>query len=185
MFWADDFLLSVIDVVVLYILLLERRTGYGICRPVGIADGRHISQKECIFSFFRKKEYTIEYSVVASYLKLPCCMLYWSLLTKIFSDITGRCWYGYHDNKASCWLEINMVAEGYVENSIENKTKIANQVLVGTTTSTITKTVNVSESNIPSNINFENCTNVYYANCSATRIAKFPHKTDIKIKHDI
>ncbi|KAJ8976686.1 hypothetical protein NQ317_011159, partial [Molorchus minor] len=26
------------------------------------------------------------------------------------------------------------VAEGYVENSIENKTKIANQVLVGTTT---------------------------------------------------
>ncbi|KAJ8977385.1 hypothetical protein NQ317_001986 [Molorchus minor] len=51
------------------------------------------------------------------------------------------------------------VAEGYVENSIENKTKIANQVLVGTTTSAITKTVNVSESNIPSNINFENCTN--------------------------
>ncbi|KAJ8982936.1 hypothetical protein NQ317_005251 [Molorchus minor] len=37
------------------------------------------------------------------------------------------------------------VAEGYVENSIENKTKIANQVLVGTTTSAITKTVNVSE----------------------------------------
>ncbi|KAJ8979664.1 hypothetical protein NQ317_006376 [Molorchus minor] len=36
------------------------------------------------------------------------------------------------------------VAEGYVENSIENKTKIANQVLVGTTTSAITKTVNVS-----------------------------------------
>ncbi|KAJ8942586.1 hypothetical protein NQ317_011007 [Molorchus minor] len=31
------------------------------------------------------------------------------------------------------------VAEGYVENSIENKTKIANQVLVGTTTSAITK----------------------------------------------
>ncbi|KAJ8971231.1 hypothetical protein NQ317_017461, partial [Molorchus minor] len=52
-----------------------------------------------------------------------------------------------------------IVAEGYVENSIENKTKIANQVLVGTTTSAITKTVNVSESNIPSNINFENCTN--------------------------
>ncbi|KAK9695950.1 hypothetical protein QE152_g32221 [Popillia japonica] len=22
-------------------------------------------------------------------------------------DITGRCWCGYHDNKASCWLEIN------------------------------------------------------------------------------
>ncbi|KAJ8965583.1 hypothetical protein NQ317_013752 [Molorchus minor] len=87
-------------------------------------------------------------------------MLYWSLLTKIFSDITG--WCGYHDNKASCWLEImksTTVAEGYVENSIENKTKIANQVLVGTTTSAITKTVNVSESNIPSNINFENCTN--------------------------
>ncbi|KAJ8975487.1 hypothetical protein NQ317_012209 [Molorchus minor] len=40
------------------------------------------------------------------------------------------------------------VAEGYVENSIENKTKISNQVLVGTTTSAITKTVNVSESNI-------------------------------------
>ncbi|KAJ8973628.1 hypothetical protein NQ317_001970 [Molorchus minor] len=54
------------------------------------------------------------------------------------------------------------VAEGYVENSIENKTKIANQVLVGTTTSAITKTVNVSESNIPSNINFENCTNVTF-----------------------
>ncbi|KAJ8979187.1 hypothetical protein NQ317_010947 [Molorchus minor] len=86
-------------------------------------------------------------------------MLYWSLLTKIFSDITGRCWCGYHDNKASCWLEINDSPEGYVENSIENKTKIANQVLVGTTTSAITKTVNVSESNIPSNINIENCTN--------------------------
>ncbi|KAJ8980847.1 hypothetical protein NQ317_017478 [Molorchus minor] len=24
-----------------------------------------------------------------------------------FSDITGRCCCGYHDNKASCWLEIN------------------------------------------------------------------------------
>ncbi|KAJ8970119.1 hypothetical protein NQ317_003837 [Molorchus minor] len=35
------------------------------------------------------------------------------------------------------------VAEGYVENSIENKIKIANQVLVGTTTSAITKTINV------------------------------------------
>ncbi|KAJ8965347.1 hypothetical protein NQ317_016623 [Molorchus minor] len=46
-------------------------------------------------------------SVVASYLKLPDVMLYWLLLTKIFSDITGRCWCGYHDNKASCWLEIN------------------------------------------------------------------------------
>ncbi|KAJ8978303.1 hypothetical protein NQ317_014508 [Molorchus minor] len=47
-------------------------------------------------------------SVVASYLKLPdVALLYWSLLTKIFSDITGRCWCGYHDNKASCWLEIN------------------------------------------------------------------------------
>ncbi|KAJ8979073.1 hypothetical protein NQ317_011474 [Molorchus minor] len=48
-------------------------------------------------------------SVVASYLKLPdvACYKYWSLLTKIFSDITGRCWCGYHDNKASCWLEIN------------------------------------------------------------------------------
>ncbi|KAJ8976370.1 hypothetical protein NQ317_003224 [Molorchus minor] len=64
-------------------------------------------------------------------------MLYWSLLTKIFSDITGRWWCGYHDNKALCWLEI--------ENSIENKTKIANQVLVDTTTRAITKTVNVSE----------------------------------------
>ncbi|KAJ8972997.1 hypothetical protein NQ317_002277, partial [Molorchus minor] len=59
-------------------------------------------------------------------------------------------------------IKRHAVAEGYVENSIENKTKIANQVLVGTTTSAITKTVNVSESNIPSNINFENCTNVTF-----------------------
>ncbi|KAJ8964195.1 hypothetical protein NQ317_000514 [Molorchus minor] len=72
-------------------------------------------------------------------------MLYWSLLTKIFSDITGRCWCGYHDNKRHAGWKSTTVAEGYVENSIENKTKIANQVLVGTTTSAITKTVNVSE----------------------------------------
>ncbi|KAJ8978106.1 hypothetical protein NQ317_015916 [Molorchus minor] len=60
-------------------------------------------------------------------------MLYWSLLTKIFSDITGRCWCGYHVTtiKRHAGWKSTTVAEGYVENSIENKTKIANQVLVG------------------------------------------------------
>ncbi|KAJ8964642.1 hypothetical protein NQ317_007354, partial [Molorchus minor] len=55
-------------------------------------------------------------NVVASYLKLPDVACY-----------TGHCLRrcGYHDNKAS----ETTVAEGYVENSIENKTKIANQVL--------------------------------------------------------
>ncbi|KAJ8967353.1 hypothetical protein NQ317_008719 [Molorchus minor] len=96
-------------------------------------------------------------SVVASYLKLPDVACYTgyclrrssaTLLADAGVDITT--------------IKRHAVAEGYVENSIENKTKIANQVLVGTTTSAITKTVNVSESNIPSNINFENCTNVTF-----------------------
>ncbi|KAJ8976882.1 hypothetical protein NQ317_008075 [Molorchus minor] len=89
-------------------------------------------------------------SVVASYLKLPDVACY----TDAGVDITTI--------KRHAGWKSTTVAEGYVENSIENKTKIANQVLVGTTTSAITKTVNVSENNIPSNINFENCTNVTF-----------------------
>ncbi|KAJ8982688.1 hypothetical protein NQ317_013160 [Molorchus minor] len=97
--------------------------------------------------------------VVASYLKLPDVACYTghclrrssaTLLADAGVDITTI--------KRHAGWKSTIVAEGYVENSIENKTKIANQVLVGTTTSAITKTVNVSESNIPSNINFENCT---------------------------
>ncbi|KAJ8985572.1 hypothetical protein NQ317_011534 [Molorchus minor] len=90
-------------------------------------------------------------SVVASYLKLPDVACY---TDDAGVDITTI--------KRHAGWKSTTVAEGYVENSIENKTKIANQVLVGTTTSAITKTVNVSESNIPSNINFENCTNVTF-----------------------
>ncbi|KAJ8972464.1 hypothetical protein NQ317_013375 [Molorchus minor] len=99
-------------------------------------------------------------SVVASYLKLPDVACYTghclrrssvTLLADAGVDITTI--------KRHAGWKSTTVAGGYVENSIENKTKIANQVLVGTTTSAITKTVNVSESNIPSNINFENCTN--------------------------
>ncbi|KAJ8964256.1 hypothetical protein NQ317_004834 [Molorchus minor] len=102
-------------------------------------------------------------SVVASYLKLPDVACYTghclrrssaTLLADAGVDITTI--------KRYAGSKSTTVAEGYVENSIENKTKIANQVLVGTTTSAITKTVNVSESNIPSNINFENCTNVTF-----------------------
>ncbi|KAJ8981342.1 hypothetical protein NQ317_015983 [Molorchus minor] len=108
-------------------------------------------------------------SVVASYLKLPdvadvACYtghcLRRSLATLLADagvDITTI--------KRHAGWKSTTIAEGYVENSIENKTKIANQVLVGTTTSAITKTVNVSESNpsfLPSNINFENCTNVTF-----------------------
>ncbi|KAJ8975608.1 hypothetical protein NQ317_009289 [Molorchus minor] len=102
-------------------------------------------------------------SVVASYLKLPDVACYTghclrrssaTLLADVGVDITTI--------KRHAGWKSTTVAEGYVENSIENKTKIANQVLVGTTTSAITKTVNVSESNIPSNINFENCTNVTF-----------------------
>ncbi|KAJ8985796.1 hypothetical protein NQ317_016303 [Molorchus minor] len=91
-------------------------------------------------------------SVVASYLKLP----------DIFSDILTDAGVDITTIKRHAGWKSTTVAKGYVENSIENKTKIANQVLVGTTTSAITKTVNVSESNIPSNINFENCTNVTF-----------------------
>ncbi|KAJ8965794.1 hypothetical protein NQ317_003597 [Molorchus minor] len=102
-------------------------------------------------------------SIVASYLKLPDVACYTghclrrssaTLLADAGVDITTI--------KRHAGWKSTTVAEGYVENSIENKTKIANQVLVGTTTSAITKTVNVSESNIPSNINFENCTNVTF-----------------------
>ncbi|KAJ8972438.1 hypothetical protein NQ317_016517 [Molorchus minor] len=96
-------------------------------------------------------------SVVASYLKLPDVACY--------TDLQRHYWHAGVDIttiKRHAGWKLTTVAEGYVENSIENKTKIANQVLVGTTTSAITKTVNVSESNIPSNINFENCTNVTF-----------------------
>ncbi|KAJ8981766.1 hypothetical protein NQ317_002360, partial [Molorchus minor] len=102
-------------------------------------------------------------SVVAAYLKLPDVACYTghclrrssaTLLADAGVDITTI-------KRHASWKSTT-VAEGYVENSIENKTKIANQVLVGTTTSAIAKTVNVSESNIPSNINFENCTNVTF-----------------------
>ncbi|KAJ8974131.1 hypothetical protein NQ317_005344 [Molorchus minor] len=101
--------------------------------------------------------------IPTSYLKLPDVACYTghclrrssaTLLADAGVDITTI--------KRHAGWKSTTVAEGYVENSIENKTKIANQVLVGTTTSAITKTVNVSESNIPSNINFENCTNVTF-----------------------
>ncbi|KAJ8974229.1 hypothetical protein NQ317_003917 [Molorchus minor] len=95
-------------------------------------------------------------SVVASYLKLPDVACYTGHCLRR-SSATLLADAGRHAGWKS-----TTVAEGYVENSIENKTKIANQVLVGTITSAITKTVNVSESNIPSNINFENCTNVTF-----------------------
>ncbi|KAJ8974673.1 hypothetical protein NQ317_018511, partial [Molorchus minor] len=100
---------------------------------------------------------------IASYLELPDVACYTghclrrssaTLLADAGVDITTI--------KRHAGWKSTTVAEGYVENSIENKTKIANQVLIGTTTSAITKTVNVSESNIPSNINFENCTNVTF-----------------------
>ncbi|KAJ8973823.1 hypothetical protein NQ317_001186 [Molorchus minor] len=85
-------------------------------------------------------------SVVASYLKLSDVACYTghclrrssaTLLADAGVDITTI--------KRHAGWKSTTVAEGYVENSIENKTKIANQVLVGTTTSAITKTVNVSE----------------------------------------
>ena len=102
-------------------------------------------------------------SVVVSYLKLTGAACYTgyclrrslaTLLVDACVDITTK-------QRHAGWKSTT-VDEGYVENSIENKTKIANQVLVGITTRAITKTVNVSESNIPSNINFENCTNVTF-----------------------
>ncbi|KAK9696509.1 hypothetical protein QE152_g31853 [Popillia japonica] len=113
-------------------------------------------------------------SVVASYLKLPDAACYTGhclrssrssarLLADAGVDITTikrhAGWKpttvadGYVENSIENKTKIaNQVlvgtttrAIGYVENSIENKTKIANQVLVGTTTRAITKTVNVSE----------------------------------------
>ncbi|KAJ8978556.1 hypothetical protein NQ317_006117 [Molorchus minor] len=93
--------------------------------------------------------------------KIPS-VSYWSLLTKIFSTLLADAGVDITTTKRHAGWKSTTVAEGYVENSIENKTKIANQVLVGTTTSAITKTANVSESNIPFNINFENCTNVTF-----------------------
>ncbi|KAJ8978162.1 hypothetical protein NQ317_013128 [Molorchus minor] len=85
-------------------------------------------------------------SVVASYLKLPDVACYTghclrrssaTLLADAGVDITTI--------KRHAGWKSTTVAEGYVENSIENKTTIANQVLVGATTSAITKTVNVGE----------------------------------------
>ncbi|KAJ8973903.1 hypothetical protein NQ317_018858, partial [Molorchus minor] len=81
-------------------------------------------------------------SVVASYLKLPDVACYTghclrrssaTLLADAGVDITAI--------KRHAGWKSTTVAEGYVENSIENKTKIANQVLVGTTISAITKNV--------------------------------------------
>ncbi|KAJ8977851.1 hypothetical protein NQ317_011303 [Molorchus minor] len=71
-------------------------------------------------------------SVVASYLKLPDVACYTghclrrssaTLLADAGVDITTI--------KSHAGWKSTTVAEGYVENSIENKTKIANQVLVG------------------------------------------------------
>ncbi|KAJ8968472.1 hypothetical protein NQ317_009227, partial [Molorchus minor] len=79
-------------------------------------------------------------SVVASYLKLPDVACYTghclrrssaTLLADAGVDITTI--------KRHAGWKSTTVAEGYVENSIENKTKIANQVLEGTTTSAITQ----------------------------------------------
>ncbi|KAJ8982331.1 hypothetical protein NQ317_009446 [Molorchus minor] len=102
-------------------------------------------------------------SVVASYLKLPDVACYTGhCLRRSSATLLADAGVNITTIKRHAGWKSTTVAEGYVENSIENKTKIANQVLVGTTTSAITKTVNVSESNIPSNINFENCTNVTF-----------------------
>ncbi|KAJ8974823.1 hypothetical protein NQ317_001012 [Molorchus minor] len=102
-------------------------------------------------------------SVVASYLKLPDVACYTGhCLRRSSATLLADAGVDIMTIKRHGGWKSTTVAEGYVENSIENKTKIASQVLVGTTTSAITKTVNVSESNIPSNINFENCTNVTF-----------------------
>ncbi|KAJ8986015.1 hypothetical protein NQ317_013899 [Molorchus minor] len=93
-------------------------------------------------------------SVVASYLKLPDVACYTghclrrssaTLLADAGVDITTI--------KRHAGWKSTTVAEGFVENSIENKTKIANQVLVGTITSAITKTVNVSENDVDYKVN--------------------------------
>ncbi|KAJ8971277.1 hypothetical protein NQ317_001179 [Molorchus minor] len=78
-------------------------------------------------------------SVVASYLKLPDVACYTghclrrssaTLLADAGVDITTI--------KRHAGWKSTTVAEGYVENSIENKTKIANQVLVDTSLSLMT-----------------------------------------------
>ncbi|KAJ8968455.1 hypothetical protein NQ317_016290 [Molorchus minor] len=121
-------------------------------------------------------------NVVASYLKLPDVACYTghclrrssaTLLADAGVDITTI--------KRHAGWKSTTVTEGYVENSIENKTKIANQVLVGTTTRAITKTVNVSESNIPSNINFENCTNVTFNLNHSLSVEKLTGQEDISV----
>ncbi|KAJ8964623.1 hypothetical protein NQ317_001485 [Molorchus minor] len=84
-------------------------------------------------------------SVVASYLKLPAVACYTGhCLRRSLATLLADAGVDITTIKRHTGWKSTTVAEGYVENSIENRTKIANQVLVGTTTSAITKTVNVS-----------------------------------------
>ncbi|KAJ8970062.1 hypothetical protein NQ317_014795 [Molorchus minor] len=86
-------------------------------------------------------------SVVASYLKLPDVACY-----------TGHC---LRRSSARLLADTGVDITTIKRHAGWKSTTVA-EVLVGTTTSAITKTVNVSENNIPSNINFENCTNVTF-----------------------
>ncbi|KAJ8976494.1 hypothetical protein NQ317_018438 [Molorchus minor] len=82
-------------------------------------------------------------SVVASYLKLPDVACYTGHCLRSSATLLADAGVDITTIKRHAGWKSTTVAEGYVKNSIENKTKIANQVLVGTTTSAITKTVNI------------------------------------------
>ncbi|KAJ8968288.1 hypothetical protein NQ317_000830 [Molorchus minor] len=71
-------------------------------------------------------------SVVASYLKLPDVACYTGhCLRRSSATLLADAGVDIKTIKRHAGWKLTTVAEGYVENSIENKTKIANQVLVG------------------------------------------------------
>lgn len=102
-------------------------------------------------------------NIIASYLKLPDAKSYTghclrrtsaTLLADAGVDITTI--------KRHAGWKSTAVAEGYIENSIKNKTNIANQVLISASTSSTTESINVNENNIPSHISIANCEHVTF-----------------------
>ncbi|KAJ8981000.1 hypothetical protein NQ317_014867 [Molorchus minor] len=148
--------------------LLDLYRKYATLRPPHTSHGRFFvfyKSGKCTTQPVGKNTFGKIPSIIATYLGLSDPTLYTGhclrrssatlLLTR--ADITTI-------KRHGGWKSTT-VAEGYIDNSVQNKTNIANQVLQAATT--VKKTINLSKENVsfsevPSNINFNSCENVTF-----------------------
>lgn len=149
--------------------LLDLYRKYAALRPSHTSHGRFFvfyKSGKCTTQPVGKNTFGKIPSIIATYLGLSDPTLYTghclrrssaTLLADAGADITTI-------KRHGGWKSTT-VAEGYIDNSVQNKTNIANQVLQAATT--VQKTINLSKENVsfsevPSNINFNSCENVTF-----------------------